>query len=144
MLTSVVPIVYERWWRPALGRIAKGLLGPDMAGEHEIARLLLELRSGDVEHAVCCFAALHLFAKPFDALTNMARVLTPGGRIAIFTSCRMRSAPMRFWDGFAGRGTGMRLFELDEVTDALAERGFDDIRQHVSGLTQFVGARRAA
>ena len=207
MLSSVVPVVYERWWRPALGRIAKGLFGPDMAGEHELARLLLELRTGDgvldiacgpgnfsrdfarcvgpaglsvgidasptmlaraIEDtdpdavayvrgdavalpfrdagfdAVCCFAALHLFADPFDALTHMARVLTPGGRIAIFTSCRLRSAPLRFWDGFAGRGSGMRLFERDEVTEGLAERGFEDIRQHVSGLTQFVGARKAA
>ena len=38
--------------------------------------------------AVCCFAALHLFDEPFRALDHMARVLTPGGRIAIFTSCR--------------------------------------------------------
>src|SRR5437764_7918665 len=43
MLTGVVPAVYERWWRPALGRLAKGLLGPGMADEHRIARLLLGL-----------------------------------------------------------------------------------------------------
>ena len=36
----------------------------------------------------------NLFAEPFEALDHMTRVLTPGGRIAIFTSCRSRSAPL--------------------------------------------------
>ena len=208
MLTGVVPTVYERWWRPALGRVAKGLLGPGMADEHRIARLLLGLTPGDgvldvacgpgnftrrfahlvsqtglavgidasptmleravrdspdpfgnllyvrgnaVElpfrdrsfDAVCCFAALHLFAKPFVALDHMARVLTPGGRVAIFTSCRTRSAPLRTVDGLVGARSGMRMFEHDEITGALAERGFEDVRQRVSGLTQFVGGRKA-
>jgi len=207
MLTGVVPVIYERWWRPALGRVAKGLLGPGMADEHRIARLLLGLVPGDgvldvacgpgnftrrfahlvgesglavgidasptmlsravrdspdpfgnllyvrgnaVElpfrdsgfDAVCCFAALHLFAEPLVALDHMARVLTPGGRIAIFTSCRTRSAPLRTVDSLVGARSGMRMFERDEITGALADRGFEDVRQRVSGLTQFVGGRK--
>jgi SAM-dependent methyltransferase len=205
MLTGVVPAIYERWWRPALGRVAKGVLGPGMREEHRIARLLLGLTPGDgvldvacgpgnftrqfarsVEDAglvvgidasptmlaravrdtrlpnvayvrgdavalpfrdhsfdaVCCFAALHLFAEPWTALDHMARVLTPGGRIAIFTSCRTRSAPLRTWDRVLAAGSGMRMFEREDVVHALRARGFDGIRQRVSGLTQFVGARR--
>jgi SAM-dependent methyltransferase len=205
MLTGVVPAIYERWWRPMLGRVAKGVLGPGMADEHRIARLLLGLSPGDgvldvacgpgnftrdfarsvgdaglvigidasptmlaraardteahnvayvrgnaVElpfrdqsfDAVCCFAALHLFADPFLALDHMGRVLTPGGRIAIFTSCRTRSAPLRTFDGIVGGRSGMRMFERDEITTALRERGFGEMRQRVAGLTQFVGARR--
>jgi SAM-dependent methyltransferase len=205
MLTGFVPAIYERWWRPALARIAKGALGPGMRDEHRIARLLLGLTRGDgvldvacgpgnftrdfarsvgdgglvagidasptmlaravrdteddnVAYvrgdavvlpfrdesfdAVCCFAALHLFAEPWTALDHMTRVLTSGGRIAIFTSCRTRSAPLRMWDGFLGARSGMRMFERDDVVDALATRGFADIRQRVSGLTQFVGARK--
>ena len=111
MLTGVVPAIYERWWRPALGRVAKGVFGPGMRDEHRIARLLLGL--------------------------------TPGGRIAIFTSCRTRSAPMRAWDGFLGARSGMRMFERDEVVGELERRGFAGIRQRVSGLTQFVGAHKA-
>lgn len=206
MLTGLVPAIYERWWRPALGRIAKGLLGPSMADEHRIARLLLGLTPGDgvldvacgpgnftrdfarsvgdtglvvgidasptmlaraardttaanvayvrgnaVElpfrdqsfDAVCCFAALHLFAEPLGALDHMARVLTPGGRVAILTSCRTSSAPLRTLDGIVGAHSGMRMFERDEVVAALEARGFEDVRQRVTGLTQFVGARRA-
>jgi SAM-dependent methyltransferase len=207
MLTGVVPAIYERWWRPALGRVAKGLMGPGMADEHRIARLLLGLVPGDgvldvacgpgnytrrfarlvgqsglavgidasptmleravadspdpfgnllyvrgnaVElpfrdrsfDAVCCFAALHLFAEPLVALDHMARVLTPGGRIAIFTSCRTRSAPLRTVEGLIGARSGMRMFERDEITRALTERGLEDIRQRISGLTQFVGGRK--
>jgi hypothetical protein len=37
----------------------------------------------------------------------------------------------------------MRLFEPDEVVDALEQRGFTQIRQRVAGLTQFVGGRLA-
>lgn len=205
MLTRAVPAVYERWWRPALGRVAKGVMGPGMADEHRIARLLLGLAPGDgvldvacgpgnftrafsrsvgevglavgidasttmldravrdtraesVAYvrgdavrlpfrdasfdAVCCFAALHLFEEPFTALDHMARVLTPGGRIAVFTSCRTRSAPLRAWDGLMGATSGMRMFDRDEITSALAERGFSSVRQRITGLTQFVGGRR--
>lgn len=209
MLTRAVPTIYERWWRPALGRVAKGVLGPAMAEEHRIARLLLGLGRGDgaldvacgpgnftrdFAHrvgeeglavgidasptmltravddtpdpygntayirgdavdlpfrdasfdAVCCFAALHLFADPFAALDSMTRVLNPGGRIAIFTSCRTRSAPLRTVDGLMGARSGMRMFEHDEITGALADRGYGDVAQRVTGLTQFVGGRLAS
>jgi SAM-dependent methyltransferase len=207
MLTRIVPAIYERWWRPALGRVAKGVMGPGMAEEHRIARLLLGLSPGDgvldvacgtgsfsrdfgravgaegivvgidasrpmLERAVsearmagldnlafvhgdaaalpfrdasfdavCCFAALNLFAEPFKALEHMARVLTPGGRIAIFTSCQSRSRPLRAAESALTARSGLRMFGQDEVVDALRERGFGDVRQRISGVTQFVGGR---
>ena len=207
MLSSVVPEIYERWWRPALGRVAKGVFGPGMADEKRIARLLLGLVPGDgvldiacgtgnftrdfaravgptglvvgldasttmltraiddtggMEQvayvrgdaqelpfrdnsfdAVCCFAALHLFADPWQTLDSITRVLTEGGRVAIFTSCRNRSAPVRTWESLIARQSGMRMFERDEVVDALEQRGFVQIRQRIAGVTQFVGGRLA-
>src|SRR5918999_769897 len=194
MLSRVVPEIYERWWRPALGRVAKGVFGPGMADERRIARLLLGLTPGDrvldvacgtgnftrdfarsvggdglvvgidvsetmltravadtakaglgqVAYvrgdaqelpfrdssfdAVCCFAALHLFSDPLRALDRMAAVLTPGGRVAIFTSCRGRSAPLRTWESVMERQSGMRMFEREEIVDALEQRGFAQIR----------------
>jgi SAM-dependent methyltransferase len=208
MHTSVVPAVYERWWRPAIARIAKGLLGSGMSEEERVVRLLLGLRPGDgvldvacgpgnftrafgrlvgetglaigidasptmltrAVHdtpareypsvgyvrgdaiqlpfrdqsfdAVCCLAALHLFPDPFCALDHMARVLTLSGRITILSSCRTRSAPLRTVDGFVGARSGIRMFEHDEITAAIAARGFHDIRQRVGGFVQIVGARR--
>jgi SAM-dependent methyltransferase len=210
MNTGIVPRIYERYWRPGLGRLAKGVLGPSMKDEHRIARLLLGLTPGDgvldvacgpgnftrdfarvvrddglavgidasttmldravrdtpaaeypavgyvrgnaVElpfvdqsfDAVCCFAALHFFDDPFRALDHMTRVLTPGGRIAILTSCRLRTAPLRTIDGLLGARSGQRMFERDEITGALKERGFKDVRQRINGLAQFVGGRLVA
>ena len=206
MFTSAVPVVYERWWRPALGRVAKGPLGPGMAEEKRIARLLLGLEAGDgvldvacgpgnftrefarlvgttglavgvdasetmlaraardtrpeegVAYlrtdatrlpfrdesfdAICCFAALHMLAEPWTALDEMTRVLTPGGRLALLTSCRTRSAPGRTWDAWVGAQTGQHMFERDEIVHALEDRGFDPVRRRIAGLTQFVGGRR--
>jgi SAM-dependent methyltransferase len=44
MLSRLVPEIYERLWRPALGRIAKGPWGPGMEEEYRLARELLGLR----------------------------------------------------------------------------------------------------
>jgi len=209
MTSRLVPQIYERWWRPALGQVAKGFMGPGMAEEIRIARLLMALSPGDgvldvacgpgnfsrefaravgdsglvvgidasrtmldrgaaelkrsavrnlalvrgdaVElpfredafDAVCCFAALHLFADPMRALDNMARVLTPGGRIAIFTSAR-RQVTVPPLKPLIERSSGMRLFEPAEIISALQARGFIEVHQRLSGLTQFVGARLAA
>jgi ubiquinone/menaquinone biosynthesis C-methylase UbiE len=210
MLSGIVPRIYERWWRPALGRLAKGLLGPSMDDEHRIARLLLGLSPGDgvldvacgpgnftrefaravgdsglaigmdvsetmlaravrdtrgsglaqvgyvradaVEmpfrsqsfDAVCCFAALHFFSDPMAALDRMTEVLTPGGRIAILTSVRGRTAPLRTFESLVEAQSGMRMFERWQITGALEARGFVDIHQRLAGLAQFVGARLAA
>jgi ubiquinone/menaquinone biosynthesis C-methylase UbiE len=209
MLSSVVPRIYERWWRPALGRVAKGVFGPGMNDERRIARLLLALSPGDgvldvgcgtgnftrefarsigpdglvvgldvsqamlaravrdteaagldqiayvrgdaedtpfVDasfDAVCCFAALNLFADPYAALDSFTRVLTPGGRLAIFTSARGRSLPLRTFESVVQARSGMNMFERDELVNALVDRGFTDVRQRLTGMTQFVGGRLA-
>jgi ubiquinone/menaquinone biosynthesis C-methylase UbiE len=206
MLSGPVPRIYSRWWRPALSRLFKGALGPSMAEEHRIARLLLALSPGegvldvacgtgsfcrdfgrtvgatglvvgiDVSEtmltravadttlsnvayvrgdaqelpfldksfdAVCCFAAFHLFADPMRALDRMTEVLTPGGRIAIFTTARHRTAPVRTAESLLAIRSGARLFEEHELVDALKARGYEDVRQRLAGVTQFVGARRA-
>jgi SAM-dependent methyltransferase len=54
MRNEVVSSVYERWWRPALGRIAKGLHGPSMSAEHRIAADLLRLAPGQAVLDVAC------------------------------------------------------------------------------------------
>ena len=210
MLGRLVPTIYERWWRPALGRVAKGVFGPGMAEERRIARLLLALTPGDGVldvgcgtgnftrdfarsvgpdglvvgldvsetmlgravrdtqaagfdqvafvrgdaselpfrdasfDAVCCFAALNLFADPDPALERMRTVLTRGGRIALFTSALGRTPPLRTWQtAVAGLG-GVRMFERDELVAALKGLGFVEIRQRIAGFTQFVGGRLPA
>jgi ubiquinone/menaquinone biosynthesis C-methylase UbiE len=207
MRTSFVPQIYERYWRPALGRVAKGVRGPGMAEEIRIARLLLGLVPGDSVldiacgpgnfsrafaatvgesglvvgldasktmldrgaadlrrsglanlalvrgdatdlpfvdasfDAVCCFAALHLFADPFAGLDEMTRVLAPGGRIALMTSVQRQLAPRGPLKPVSERLSGMRVFGQREIVEALEQRGFEDLHQRLSGLIQFVGGR---
>ncbi len=209
MVTRIVPAIYERYWRPALGRAFKGVTGPGMAEEIRIARLLLGLGEGDnvldvacgpgnfsreFARAVgpgglvvgidasrtmlerggeelrqaqtsnlalirgdatalpfgdgsfdgaCCFAALHLFPDPFGALDEMARVLRPGGRIALMTSVR-RELTLKPLKPLLERASGMQIFEGDEIVAALEQRGFTGIHRRLSGLVQFVGGRLAA
>ena len=69
MLSGPVPRVYERWWRPALGRVAKGLLGPGMADERRIARLLLGLAPGDGVLDVACGTGNLAAASPRSSAT---------------------------------------------------------------------------
>jgi ubiquinone/menaquinone biosynthesis C-methylase UbiE len=206
MLTRLVPTIYERWWRPALGRVFKGLTGPGMEQELRIARLLLGLSGGHkvldvacgpgnftrsfagvigpqglavgidasatmlargaadtrktgIENvalirgdagelpfldgsfdAACCFAALHLFAEPTRALAEITRTLRPGGRIALMTSIRRGVAfgPLK---PVIERGSGMQLFEPDEVCAALDRLGYTEVHQRISGMVQFVGGR---
>ncbi|HYN91444.1 MAG TPA: methyltransferase domain-containing protein, partial [Thermoleophilaceae bacterium] len=73
MLTGAVPRIYERWWRPALGRMFKGVLGPGMSDEHRIARLLLSLSPGDGVLDVACGTGN--FSRDF------ARTVGPGGLV---------------------------------------------------------------
>jgi SAM-dependent methyltransferase len=206
MRTRAVPRVYERWWRPALGRAAKGRHGPSMDEEHRIAADLLTLRTGHIVldvacgtgafthrfartvgadglavgldgsrsmleravaqtaarepvaflradavrppltsgslDAVCCFAALHLFDEPEQALSSYARLLRPGGRLAVLTSARREWPPARLFDSAVGAAGGMRMFERGELADLLRSRGFDDVSERFDGVVQIVGARR--
>jgi SAM-dependent methyltransferase len=206
MTTRLVPMIYERWWRPALGRVVKGVTGPPMSEEMRIARLLLGLGAGDrvldlacgpgnfsrefaravgpaglvagvdvsetmlqqgTEElrrseltnlafvradagnlpfadqsfdAACCFAALHLMENPFRALDEITRVLAPGGRIALMTSVR-RQLTLRPLKPLLQGASGMRIFEADEIVEALRERGYGGVHQRLAGMVQFVGAR---
>ncbi|MQA09836.1 MAG: methyltransferase domain-containing protein [Pseudonocardiaceae bacterium] len=54
MRTSVVPTIYEHYWRPALGRVIKGVRGPSMAGEREFAVAHLGLPEGGIVLDVAC------------------------------------------------------------------------------------------
>lgn len=54
MTSSVVPRIYERYWRPALARAIKGFTGPGMDEEVRIARLLMGLGEGDTALDIAC------------------------------------------------------------------------------------------
>lgn len=54
MVGRAVPAVYDRWWRPALARLAKGPSGPSMAQELSLARRVLAPADGATVLDVAC------------------------------------------------------------------------------------------
>ena len=94
--------------------------------------------------AVCCFGALYLFDDPAAALDSMARVLKPGGALVILTTRRPRTPVSGAAVDALGRATGIRMFGHGEVTEALAARGFTDLKRRRLPLMQFVGGRRSS
>jgi SAM-dependent methyltransferase len=92
--------------------------------------------------AVCCFAALYLIEDPFRAITEIARVLGPGGRVALLASVNRGLLPASATNALVRPLTGVRIFGRDDLTGALRRLGLVDVRRRVHGLGQFVGARK--
>jgi SAM-dependent methyltransferase len=85
--------------------------------------------------AVCCFGTLHLVNDPIKALDEMTKVLAPGGRLGLMATWN-RKGPS------PGVKKGIRVFGREELTNALADRGFAAIDQRVARWGQFVSARK--
>jgi ubiquinone/menaquinone biosynthesis C-methylase UbiE len=94
--------------------------------------------------AVCCFAALYLIEEPLLAVAEIARVLAPGGRVALLSSVSRGPLPAGLADAVVRPVTGVRIFGRDDLTRELRAQGLVSVERRVSGFAQFVSARRPA
>ena len=66
--------------------------------------------------AVCCFATLYLVAEPMRALDEIARVLAPGGKVAVLSSCNRGPLPTTLTNAIVRSVSGVRVFGRNELT----------------------------
>jgi SAM-dependent methyltransferase len=92
--------------------------------------------------AVCCFGALYLMPEPFQVAEEMVRVLKPGGRIALLTSCARGEEPIQQVMAVGAGVIGVRMFERSAFVDLFGSVGLVDIEQHTQRALQFVTASK--
>lgn len=98
----------------------------------------LPLRDNTVD-AITSIAVLQLIPDPAAALGEMARVLKPGGRIALMVPTAGSAA--RLWRLLPKAGA--RVFGDDEIADTLESQGFTSVRVKNVGTIQWVRGKRA-
>jgi arsenite methyltransferase len=97
----------------------------------------LPLRDNTVD-AVVSLAVLQLIPDPAAALAEMARVLRPGGRLAVMVPSAGSAA--RLWRMLPD--VGAHIFDDDEIGDVLEDTGFASVRVKNSGTIQWVRGKK--
>ena len=121
---------------PMLARAVRVEAGPQIGFLRADAQRL-PLRDETVD-AVVSIAVLQLVPDPAAALAEMARVLRPGGRLAVMVPTAGRVA--RFWRMLPNIGAYM--FGEDELGDILEGHGFASVRTKNFGPIQWVRGKR--
>jgi arsenite methyltransferase len=121
---------------PMLARAVRAESGPQVGFLRADAQRL-PLRDNTVD-AVVSTAVLQLIPNPAAALAEMARVLRPGGRLAIMVPTVGRAAR------FSRRlpNVGAHLFDEDEIGDILEDNGFVSVRVKNFATMQWVRGKQ--
>jgi arsenite methyltransferase len=121
---------------PMLARAVRAEAGPQVGFLRADAQRL-PLRDQTVD-AVISIAVLQLIPDPAAALSEIARVLRPGGRLAAMVPTAGRAA--RLWRMLPNAGA--YAFGEDELGDILEDNGFVSVRTKNVGTFQWVRGRR--
>jgi arsenite methyltransferase len=119
-----------------LARAVRAEFGPQVAFLRADAQRL-PLRDQTVD-AVVCLAVLQLVPDPVAALAEIARVLRPGGRLALMVPTAGFAA--RIWRLLPIRWA--HVFGEDELGDILEGHGFVSVRTKTFGTFQLVRGKR--
>jgi arsenite methyltransferase len=121
---------------PMLARAVRAEAGPQVGFLRADAQRL-PLRDQTVDAAVS-IAVLQLIPDPVATLSEIARVLRPGGRLAVMVPTVGRAA--KLWNKLPN--VGAYPFGEDEIGDILEDHGFASVRTKNVGTVQWVRAKR--
>jgi SAM-dependent methyltransferase len=121
---------------PMLARAVRAQAGPQVGFLRADAQRL-PLRDQTVD-AVVSIAVLQLIPHPAAALSELARVLRPGGRLAVMVPI-VRRLPQLWLKLPSG---GAYVFGEDEIADILEDHGFASVRTKTIGTFQWVRGKR--
>jgi arsenite methyltransferase len=121
---------------PMLARAVRAEAGPQVGFLRADAQQL-PFRDETVDAAVC-IAVLQLIPNPAATLAEMARVLRPGGRMAVLVPTAGRAGPLfrLLPDG------GAHFFTEDELGDKFEDLGLVGVRTKATGPIQWVRGKR--
>jgi arsenite methyltransferase len=122
---------------PMLARAVRGSAGPQVGFlRADAQRLPFRDQSFDVAVSIAVF---QLIPDPAAALSEIARVLKPGGRLAVMIPTLR--PPVDLWRALPTGGA--RIFGEDEVGDLLESHGFTSVRVKSVGTFQWVRGKRS-
>jgi SAM-dependent methyltransferase len=121
---------------PMLARAVRAEAGPQVGFLRADAQQL-PFRDETVDAAVS-IAVLQLIPNPATTLAEMARVLRPGGRMAVLVPTAGRAGPLfrLLPDG------GAHFFSEDELGDKFEDLGLVSVRTKATGPIQWVRGKR--
>jgi arsenite methyltransferase len=121
---------------PMLARAVSAQAGPNVGFLRADAQQL-PLRDETVD-ATVSLAVLHLIPDPAATLSEMVRVLRPGGRLAVMVPTVGRAGELFRW---LPNG-GAHFFTEDELGDTLEDLGLVSVRTKTLGNLQWVRGKR--
>ena len=121
---------------PMLARAVRAAASPQVGFLRADAQRL-PLRDQTVDAAVS-IAVLQLIPDPAATLSEIARVLRPGGRLAVMVPTLR--PPFDLWQKLPNGGA--HVFGEDEIGDILEDHGFLSVRTKSVGTFQWVRAKR--
>jgi arsenite methyltransferase len=122
---------------PMLSRAVRAAAGPQVGFLRADAQRL-PFRDETIDVAVS-IAVLQLIPDPAAALSEIARVLKPGGRLAVMVPTLR--PPVDLWRALPTGGA--HIFGEDEVGDILESHGFTSVRVKSIGTFQWVRGKRS-
>jgi arsenite methyltransferase len=121
---------------PMLARAVRTAAGPQVGFLRADAQRL-PFRDQTIDAAVS-IAVLQLIPDPAATLSEIGRVLRPGGRLALMVPTAGRAAQL--WKKLPN--VGAHAFDEDEIGDILEDRGFASVRTKNVANFQWVRAKR--